>query len=262
MTNQNDSFIDEVTEDLRRDRLFATFRRYGWIGGLVILSIVGGAAFNEWQKAQREATAQAYGDAVLSALESPDPAAAMAQVDAAGSSSRATLSGLLQAGAESDAAKAAEVLSGVGASAEAGVMRDLARLKEVTLNGAAMDPAARDAVLADLSKPGAPFELLALEQKAVALIQAGRTDDAVTLIHQIQQQSGLSEGLSRRLSEMLITLGADASSQTSPPGAETPEPEAPVAPPASEAPTLEAPAPEAATPATVTPETPATTAGN
>ena len=31
MANQNDSFIDEVTEDLRRDRLFGLYRRYGWI---------------------------------------------------------------------------------------------------------------------------------------------------------------------------------------------------------------------------------------
>ncbi len=36
--------------------------------------------------------------------------------------------------------------------------------------GPAMDAAERDTILADLSKPGAPFELLALEQKAVALI--------------------------------------------------------------------------------------------
>ena len=29
-----DSFIDEVTEEVRRDRLFAVFRKYGWIGVL------------------------------------------------------------------------------------------------------------------------------------------------------------------------------------------------------------------------------------
>ena len=73
-----------------------------------------------------------------------------------------------------------------------------------------MDAAERDKILADLSKPGAPFELLALEQKAVALIGAGRNDDAITLIGQIQQKDGLSEALRRRLSEMMITLGAEA----------------------------------------------------
>ena len=35
-----DSFIDEVTEEVRRDRLFRLFRKYGWIGGVVVALIV------------------------------------------------------------------------------------------------------------------------------------------------------------------------------------------------------------------------------
>ena len=38
MANQNDRFIDEVTEDLRRDRLFLMLRRYGWIAVALILA--------------------------------------------------------------------------------------------------------------------------------------------------------------------------------------------------------------------------------
>ena len=64
-----DSFIEEVTEEVRRDRLFAAFRKYGWIGGLVVLGIVGGAAWNEWQKNQAAARAQGFGDAMLEALD-------------------------------------------------------------------------------------------------------------------------------------------------------------------------------------------------
>ena len=47
-----DSFVDEVTDAVRRDRLFAAFRKYGWIGVVLVVLIVGGAAYNEWQKAQ------------------------------------------------------------------------------------------------------------------------------------------------------------------------------------------------------------------
>ncbi|WP_245999177.1 hypothetical protein [Paracoccus methylarcula] len=75
MANQNDSFIDEVTEDLRRDRLFALFRRYGWIAIVVILGIVGGAIWREWSLSRERAEAQAWGDAVLEAEASGDPAA-------------------------------------------------------------------------------------------------------------------------------------------------------------------------------------------
>ena len=45
--SNSDSFIDEVTEEVRKDRLFQLFRRYGWIAGVVIVLIVGGAAWNE-----------------------------------------------------------------------------------------------------------------------------------------------------------------------------------------------------------------------
>ena len=77
----------------------------------------------------------------------------------------------------------------------------------VMLQGDAMDPAQRDEILSRLSQAGAPFELLALEQKAIALVGAGRPDDAVNLIRQIQQKDGTTEALRLRLSEMMIALG-------------------------------------------------------
>ncbi len=64
-----DSFIEEVTEEVRRDKLFAMFRKYGWIGGLLVVGIVGGAAWNEWQKSQAMARAEGFGDAMLEALD-------------------------------------------------------------------------------------------------------------------------------------------------------------------------------------------------
>ena len=55
--SDTDSFIDEVTEEVRRDRLFGLMKRYGWIAALAVLLIVGGAAWNEWRKAQDRAAA-------------------------------------------------------------------------------------------------------------------------------------------------------------------------------------------------------------
>ena len=48
--SDTDSFIDEVTEEVRRDRLFLLLRRWGWVGVLAVILIVGGAAFNEIRK--------------------------------------------------------------------------------------------------------------------------------------------------------------------------------------------------------------------
>ena len=55
--SETDSFIEEVTEEVRRDRLFALFRRYGWIVLVLIVLVVGGAAWNEYRKAQDRAAA-------------------------------------------------------------------------------------------------------------------------------------------------------------------------------------------------------------
>lgn len=212
MANQNDSFIDEVTEDLRRDRLFGLYRRYGWIALALILLLVIGVSWYEYDQARQRADAEAWGDAVLIAESSDDPAALLA-VDADGSQGREALSALLAASGwvrEGGNDAAAEALREVaGADAQDSVLHDLAELKLVMLNGSQMDPSERDAILTRLSRSGAPFELLALEQKAVALIEAGRTDDAITLIRQIQQKDGLSEALRRRLSEMMIALGVE-----------------------------------------------------
>lgn len=224
MANQNDSFIDEVTDDLRRDRLFLMMRRYGWIAALAVVALVGFAGWREWSAAREAAGAQAFGDAVLAAenADAAARAAALSEVSAprAGQAAlRDVLAGnaLIEAG---DAAAAAARFDSAAQVTGDRALRDLARLKSVLTQGPSMDPAARDAALAELSAPGAPFELIALEFKAIALVGAGRTDDAITLIRQIQQKNGLTQAQRRRLAELLITLGVDpepdAAAQTAP----------------------------------------------
>ncbi|WP_134724476.1 tetratricopeptide repeat protein [Paracoccus luteus] len=216
MTNQNDRFIDEVTEDLRRDRLFLMMRRYGWIVVLAILLVVAGTAWREWTQSRDTRQARAFGDSILAAEGAGgDPAAdaaALAAVPAA-RPGQAALRDLLAGGAWAQAGDDAKAAAAYDAAAAAlpddVVMRDLARLKSVLAQGPAMDPAARDAALTGLSAPGAPFEMIALELKAIALVGAGRDEDAITLIRQIQQKDGLSEQMRRRLSELMITLGVD-----------------------------------------------------
>ncbi|WP_408593149.1 tetratricopeptide repeat protein [Paracoccus marcusii] len=211
MANQSDTFIDEVTEELRRDRLYGAMRRYGWIVVMVIVAVVGFTAWREYSAAQDRAAAEAWGDAILAAEAENDPAAVLA-VDPRGSAGRQALTGLLAAGAQTDPDARAQALQRVADAQPDSVLGELAQLKLVMAQGAQMDAAERDAILTRLSRAGAPFELLALEQKAVALIGAGRPEDAITLIRQIQDKDGLTEALRRRLSEMMIALG------------ETPEP--------------------------------------
>ena len=65
--HESDSFISEVSEEVRRDRLYAALRRYGWLIAAAGLLIVGGAAVNAWRKARQRAQAEAAGDAMRAA---------------------------------------------------------------------------------------------------------------------------------------------------------------------------------------------------
>jgi hypothetical protein len=99
--SDTDSFIDEVTDEVRRDRLFAFFKRYGWIGVAAVVLIVGGAAYAEWKKAQDAAGAQAFGDAVMAAVDSDTPGEKLRAITVDGSGRQAMVEFLVAADAMS-----------------------------------------------------------------------------------------------------------------------------------------------------------------
>jgi hypothetical protein len=209
-----DSFIDEVTEEVRRDRLFALMRRYGWIAILGVLLIVGGAAWNEWRKATAQAEAERLGDAIIAALETEDPAArraALEVVNTAGRPDLAALVGLLTAGADIEAGDLAATLStldALAASPEASpLLRDIAALKAVMAGGGTMSPDERITRMQGLALPGAPYRLLALEQIALAEIDRGNIEAALDRLNEISSDSAASQGLRNRAAQLIVVLG-------------------------------------------------------
>ncbi|MDG2354469.1 MAG: hypothetical protein P8L82_00465 [Paracoccaceae bacterium] len=66
----NESFIQEVSDEVRRDRLYTLFRKYGWIGVFLILLLVGGAGVNEWRKSKERLAAEQNGDELRAVLQS------------------------------------------------------------------------------------------------------------------------------------------------------------------------------------------------
>ena len=213
--SETDSFIDEVAEEVRRDKLYALFRKYGWIGVALILLLVGGAAWNEWRKAKAEADAQAFGDALVAALGSDDAAGrarALAEVPAGGAPGQVVVRGLLQSTAAEEAgdqAGAMAALQGlIDAPGTPAVYRELARLKLVTLAGPVMDAATRDAILADLARPGATFRLLAEEQQALILLGAGQSAEAIDRLKAIAEDAEAPNALKGRVEQILTAVGA------------------------------------------------------
>ncbi|ETD81413.1 hypothetical protein ACTTAL_11985 [Rhodobacter capsulatus] len=209
--DHTDSFIDEVTEEVRRDRLFAAFRKYGWIGVVAILGLVGGSAYVEWSKTQRQARAEAFGDGILSALEAENPTEALAALPVAGP--QGGMRKLLTAAQAAEDGKVdlalADLRAVAGDATLPDSLRQLARLKAVLVAGAAMGAEARAAELAALAAPGAPFRLMAMEQQALAALDAGDKDGAIAKAREIMAEDGVTSGLQQRATELIVALGGD-----------------------------------------------------
>lgn len=216
-----DSFINEVTEEVRRDRLFAMFRRYGWIAALIVLGIVGGAAWNEWQKSQATARAQAFGDALTEALDLSSPAertAALAEIASDGSQT-GVLQLLRASDPETDKAAALAALDALAADAnQPQTYRDLAVLRRVIVAGAEMPLADRRTALEGIAIAGRAFRTLAQEQLAYLLIEESKTDEAIAALTAISQDQEAPAALKSRARQVIVALGGTV---------ETPAPEAP-----------------------------------
>lgn len=205
-----DSFLDEVAEEVRRDRLFGLFRRYGWIGVLIVLGIVGGAAWNEWSKSQTEAQAQAFGDALVDALDTGTPEErrdALTAIPAEGPQA-ALLQLVIASDAEGDRHENLAALDRVAADTTLSpVYRDLAVLRRVLLAGSDMPIADRRAALQAIAVAGRPYRMLADEQLAYLLVEEGKTDAAIAALTALLQDQAASPTLRTRVGQMILVLG-------------------------------------------------------
>ncbi|NAZ35573.1 hypothetical protein [Rubellimicrobium sp. CFH 75288] len=221
MANTSDSFIDEVTEAVRRERLHRWFRRWGWLVGLGLLAIVGGAAFLEWRNSRALAEAQARGDALLAALEAPDGAERLAALAALPEHPVARLLLAAEQAEAGDVAAAAASYDRVAQDATLRPLwRDLAALKAQMVRGAEADPAA----LEMLAAPGAPFRLLALEQRALWDLRQGDESGAVARLRDLLGEDGIGSAQADRVSALLTALGEPPAAAEPDPPLITPQP--------------------------------------
>ncbi|KPP87176.1 MAG: hypothetical protein HLUCCA08_04425 [Rhodobacteraceae bacterium HLUCCA08] len=214
--SNSDSFIDEVTEEVRRDRLFATLRRYGWIGILAVLLLVGGAAFLEWRKAQATRAAQATGDAILATFGTTDEAARAEQLLAVPAGDARVVTALLAAAdlqAAGDGAGAVAALQAVATDGDVDpVYRDLAALKAAMIGGDdSLDD--RRVALDALAQPGRPFRLLAEEQLAYLEVAAGETEAALVRLEAIAGDAEVTPNLRDRAESLIVALGGTPAAQ-------------------------------------------------
>jgi len=208
----SDSFINEVTEEVRRDRLFAVIRRWGWLAASIVVLIVGGAAYLEYGRARDRAAAQAFGDALLTALNGStgeDRAAALAEIAPATPGAGMILA-LLQSGEQAQAGDAAAAAARLRAAAEDADLgpryRHLALLRAEMLDPS--EVAEARLLLETLAAPGAPYAPLAQEQLALLDLREGDAEGAVALFRQIEANAASTPGLQRRAAQLIVAIEA------------------------------------------------------
>jgi len=215
--SDTDSFIEEVSEEVRRDRLYGYMRKYGWIAVLAILALVGGAAYNEYSKAQARAKAQTTGDAILAALEADEPAARVAALEAVrgqditqGAKAVVSLMQAAEQGAADDAAGSQAALEKIAVDGSLPeIYRQIASFKAASQSDGSLSVEDRRIRLEALSAPGTSLRLLATEQLALIDIETADTEAALEKLQGIVVDAEVTAGLRQRATQLIIALGAE-----------------------------------------------------
>ena len=210
--SETDSFIDEVSEEVRRDQLYGVFKKYAWIAGGLVVLIVGAAAFNEWNKSNTRSTNQAAGDSILAALENDSGeerinALSALEFEDAGKQALVKLQEaalLVEEGRRDEAQAVYEVVAGLEEASP--VYRDLAKLKLLVM---APDADGASALIDELAEPGRAFRLLAIEQRALASIRAGDQDAAIADFSAILLDNQATADIRERAQRMIVVLGGE-----------------------------------------------------
>lgn len=208
--SESDSFIQEVTEEVRQDRMFALWKKWGpLVIGIVVL-LVGGAAAWSWMEARQQAEAEVRGGLLLGAepgsVEEQQALVVLLEQPTRIVAEFATAAALARAG---ETARASEAYRAIAQRGEVERhYRDLALLQALRLDAETADPAAALAELEALTSQGAPYAPLARELAAVLHMRAGDAEAARAELEAILADDTATQALRLRARE-LLTVAAD-----------------------------------------------------
>ncbi len=209
--SESDSFLSEVTEEVRRDKMIATLRKYGWIIAAVVVVIVGAAGYSEWSKSAARTTAEARGDALIDALRANGTEERLGALEAVTETDPSVLSQFQLAAAQlengdvDDASATLQVIASNSDFSE--IYRDVARLKLVSLPGGDISDKDRMAMLAGLASEGHPLRSLAIEQRALLHIRAGDVAAAIEDFSVVYADENVQQTTRARVGQMITGLG-------------------------------------------------------
>ena len=209
--SENESFIAEVTEEVRRDKLYLLLKRYGWIPVIVIITVILASIFIEIRNNAKVIEAEKLGDFLASSLSEDMEVKAIISNDIS-STPKSLIALLLEAKIlenklEYHTAIAAyeTVLSREEIPTS---LKDFVKFKLVLL--VKDDPMRIKKLIGDLINPDGSFHLLALEQKVLIEIGEKRWNEAVANLNLILADPEASQGMISRATQIKKAISLDS----------------------------------------------------
>jgi hypothetical protein len=219
-----ETFVKEVDENLRRDRVLDFFKEKGsWLVGGVILFLAVCAGIIWYQQhrenvaeAEVEQLAQTYKD-IASGNTSKAPQQLDALADSGSKAVRATALFTRAAVAlqQNDDKSATAIFKKIADdSSFPDAYRNAALIRQTALEFDGMQPQQVIARLEPLAKPGNPWFGSAGEMTALALIKAGKQKEAGQLFATIAKDKSVPDSIRNRAIQISGSLGADVGAAT------------------------------------------------
>ena len=209
--SENESFIDEVTEEVRRDKLYLLLKRYGWVPVIVIITVILTSIFIEIRNNAKVIEAENLGDLLASSLSGDTEVKAILSDDIS-NTPKSLIASLLEAKIlenklEYQTAIAAyeTVLSREEIPTS---LRDFVKFKLVLL--VKDDPIRVKKLIGDLINPDGSFYLLALEQKVLIEIGEERWNEAIANLNLILADPDVSQGMISRATQIKKAIRLDS----------------------------------------------------
>lgn len=221
----NEAFLREVDEELRRDQLLTLWRRRGrWIVAGVVVALLAFAAFLYWRHSNTS-NAGTEGEALNAALRdfgenrAAQGEAAIAKLADSGNAGYRAAARFTQASLllEKDNRKGAAAKFGEIA-ADASMpqqFRDLALIRQTAAEFDTLKPEVAIQRMAPLATKESPWLGSAGEMLAIAYLRQGKRADAARVFSMVAQgDKAVPDSIRQRAVQMAGVLGVDAAPQT------------------------------------------------
>ena len=220
----NESFYREVDEELRKDQLTTTWKRYGlWIavGVVLLLAAIGGFIYWQNQKEERagqnaESLVAAFDDIQAGKSKGIEPKLdQVAKEGRAGYQAAAILTKADLALQQGNDAAAVAAFQSVADNADLPApYRELALIRRTAVEFDKLDPAAVIQRLKPLAVAGNPWFGSAGEMTALAYMKQQKPQEAARIFAAMAKDEALPESIRSRSVQMAGALGLDAVQQS------------------------------------------------